>query len=51
MSPKARTELRTCVSGGKFDAEYEFEVRFAVARQKSNQNSEKPILKPTGFIF
>ena len=36
-----RTNLRKGVSGAKFDAEADFEVRSAVALQKPGQNSEK----------
>ena len=38
-----RTDLRIGVSGAKFDAESDFEVRLAVAPQKPGQNSEKLI--------
>ena len=41
-----RTDLRIGVSGAKFDAESDFEVRLAVAPQKTNQNSEKLIFRP-----
>ena len=36
-----RTDLRISVSEAKFDAESDFEVRFAVAPPKSNKNCEK----------
>ena len=35
------TDLRKGVSGAKFDAESDFEVRLAVAPQKLNQKSRK----------
>ena len=35
-----RTDLRKGVSGAKFDAKYDFEVRLAVALPKSEQNCE-----------
>ena len=38
-----RTDLRRGVSGAKFDAESDFEVRLAVALQKPGQNCEKLI--------
>ena len=41
-----RTDLRIGVSGAKFDAESDFEVRLAVAPQKTSQNSEKLIFRP-----
>ena len=37
-----RTDLRKGVSGAKFDAESDFEVRLAVAPQKRSQNCKKP---------
>ena len=37
-----RTDLRKAVSGAKFDAESDFEVRLAVAPPKSIKNDEKP---------
>ena len=40
------TDLRIGVSGSKFNAEADFEVRFAVALQKSGQNGEKLIFRP-----
>ena len=36
-----RTDLRKGVSGAKFDAESDFEVRLAVAPQKPSQNRKK----------
>ena len=36
-----RIDLRISVSGAKFDAESDFEVRSAVAPQKLGQNDEK----------
>ena len=36
-----RTDLRKAVSGAKFDAESDFEVRLAVAPPKSIENYEK----------
>ena len=38
-----RTDLRIDVSGAKFDAESDFEVRLAVAPQKPGQHREKLI--------
>ena len=38
-----RTDLRKGVSGAKFDAESDFEVRLVVAPQKPIQNYEKLI--------
>ena len=38
-----RTKLRKAVSGAKFDAESDFEVRLAVAPPKSIKNDEKMI--------
>ena len=38
-----RTDLRKDVSGAKFDAESDFEVRLAVVPPKSMKNYEKPI--------
>ena len=40
-----RTDLRIGVSGAKFDAESDFEVRLAIPPQKPGQNSEKLILR------
>ncbi len=36
-----RTDLRTGVSGAKFDGEADFEVHLAVAPQKPDKNREK----------
>ena len=44
-----RTNLRIGVSGAKFDAESDFEVRFAVAPQEAGQNSEKLIFRSKIF--
>ena len=33
-----RTDLRKGVSGGNFDAESDFEVRFAIASQTTHEN-------------
>ena len=38
-----RTDLRKVLSGAKFDAESDFEVRLAVAPPKSIKNDEKLI--------
>ena len=46
-----RTDLRKGVSGAKFDAESDFEVRLAVAPQKPSQNCKKPIFRPENFAF
>ena len=35
------TDLRKSVSGAQFDAEFDFEVRLAVAPSKSIENNEK----------
>ena len=40
-----RTDLRKAVSGAKFDAESNFEVRLAVAPSKSVENCKKLISK------
>ena len=40
-----RTDLRIGVSGAKFDAESDFEIRLAVAPQKPNQNGENLIIQ------
>ena len=45
-----RTDLRISVSRAKFDAESDFEVRLAVARQKPDQNNEKMILRSKIFV-
>ena len=37
--------IRIGVSGSKFNAEADFEVRFAVALQKSGPNNKKPIFR------
>ena len=37
------TDLRKAVSGAKFDAESDFEIRLAVVPPKSIKNDEKPI--------
>ena len=39
------TDFRKGVSGAKFDAESDFEVRLAVASQKPSQNGEKLIFR------
>ncbi len=44
-----RTDLRRGVSGAKFDAQSDFEVYFAVAFQKPDQNHEKLIFRPDVF--
>ena len=41
-----RTDLRRGVSGAKFDAQADFEVRFAVAPRKRH---EKPIFRSEKF--
>ena len=43
------TDLRKGVSGAKFDAEADFEVRRAVALQKPGQNSEKLKFRSENF--
>ena len=45
-----RTDLRKGVSGAKFDAESDFEVRLAVAPQKPSQNCKKLIFRPENFV-
>ena len=45
-----RTDLRIGVSGAKFDAESDFEVRSAVAPQKPGQNSEELIFRSENFV-
>ena len=40
-----RTDLRTGVSGAKFDAEADFEVRLPLAAPKPRKNSEKRIFR------
>ena len=51
----SRTDLRKAVSGAKFDAESDFEVRLAVALPKSIKNYEKLISEtekfPIFFLF
>ena len=44
-----RTDLRRVVSGAKFDAESDFEIRFAIAPQKPNKNREKLFFRPDFF--
>ena len=44
-----RTDLRKAVSGAKFDAESDFEVRLAVAPRKPCQNRKK-LLKISIFF-
>ena len=46
-----RTDLRKLVSGAKFDEEYDFDVRLAVAPQKPDQNNEKLIFRLENFQF
>ena len=50
-----RTDLRKGVSGAKFDAESDFEVRLAVAPQKPSKNNKKLIcrskISPFYFLF
>ena len=46
-----RTDLRIVVSGAKFDARSDFEVRLAIAPQKPSQNSEKLIIRKFSFRF
>ena len=46
-----RTDLRKGVSGAKFDAESDFDVRLAVAPQKPDQNCEKLIFRFENFRF
>ena len=45
-----RTDLRKGVSGVKFDAEYDFEVRLAEALQKPGQNYEKLNFRSDIFV-
>ena len=47
----SRTDLRRGVSGAKFDAESDSEVRFAVALQKPNQNREKLNFRCWNLVF
>ena len=44
-----RTHLQIGVSRAKFDAESDFEVRLAVARQKLGQNHEKQNFRSENF--
>ena len=44
------TDLRIAESGAKFDAESDFEIRFAVAPQKPGQNCEKLICSVWKFM-
>ena len=44
-----RTDLRIGVSEAKFEAESDFEVRFAVAPQKPGQNIKKLIFRSENF--
>ena len=44
-----RTDLRKGVSGAKFDARSDFDVRLAVAPQKPDQNCEKLIFRLENF--
>ena len=47
------TDLRKDVSGAKFDAKSDFEIRLAVVPPKSIKNDEKPIsetLKKSNFF-
>ena len=46
-----RTDLRRGVSGAKFDAESDFEVRFAVAPQKPHKNRKKQNFRSANFAF
>ena len=46
-----RTDLRIDVSGPKFDAESDFEVRLAVAPPKSINNDEKLISDTEKFLI
>ena len=45
-----RADLRKAVSGAKFDAESDFEVRLAIAPPKSIKNDEK-LISQTGKIW
>ena len=45
-----RTDLRTSVSGAKFDAEADFEVRLPLAAPKPRKNSEKRIFQFKIFV-
>ena len=44
-----RTDLRISLSGAKFDAEADFDVRFAAARPNPRQISEKQNFRPEIF--
>ena len=44
-----RTDLRISVSGAKFDAEADFEVRLPVAPQNPGQNHKKLIFRSENF--
>ena len=44
-----RTDLRTDVSGAKFDAESDFDVYLAIARQKPGQNYKKLFFRSENF--
>ena len=44
-----RTDLRIGLSGAKFDAESDFEVRLAVAPQKPSKNNKKLIFSIQQF--
>ena len=44
-----RTDLRIGVSGAKFDAEADFEIRLAVAPQKPCRNDAKLIFRSGNF--
>ena len=46
-----RTDLRKGVSGAKFDAESDFEVRLAVAPQKPSKNNRKMIFRSEIFTI
>ena len=46
-----RIDLRISVSGAKFDAESDFEVRLAVAPQKPGRNSKKLMFRPKIVVF
>ena len=43
-------DLRIGASGAKFDAESDFEIRLAVARQEPDQNNEKLVLRSKIFV-
>ena len=46
-----RTDLRIGVSGAKFDAESDFEVRLAVAPHKPGQTNCKKLIFRSNFFF